>query len=282
MLHLPGRALRRTVWSFVKRSEFEFTARTRFGAEIRGHTRDLIQRHLYYFGVWEPSTTAWIRGRLAKGDTFVDVGANIGYYTLLGAAAVGETGRVVAIEALPQIFAKLESHVALNGLRNVRLVNAAATSQPQDVEMWFGGEDNTGSSSMIDKPTANAPSVVVPGRPLADILTREERANARLIKIDVEGAEREVLAGLDLDAGEYRRDLELLVEITPARWADGGHAAALLERLRGYGFNAYRLDDPHSFRCYLPNAPTGRPYRIEALDDGYSTVVFSRVDAPAL
>jgi hypothetical protein len=38
MLHLPGRALRRTVWSFVKRSEFELTTRTRFGAEIRGHT----------------------------------------------------------------------------------------------------------------------------------------------------------------------------------------------------------------------------------------------------
>lgn len=61
-------------------------------------TTDIIQRYLYLFGTWEPHLTAWIHQRLTPGATFIDVGANIGYYSLLAAHLVGPTGRVVAVE----------------------------------------------------------------------------------------------------------------------------------------------------------------------------------------
>ena len=282
MRRLPGRPLRRLVWSSVRRREFDFETALRFGGTIRGNTCDLIQRHLYFFGVWEPSTTAWVRGRLSPGDTFVDVGANIGYYTLLGANAVGPQGHVVAIEAYPAIFARLEETVALNELRNVRLCNVAATDEARELPIYFGGEDNSGSSSIVDKPTDDARSIVVRGLPLQAILTRDERRRVRLIKIDVEGAEREVIAGLELGSGEYRADIELIVEITPERWADGGDSGSLLGELRAIGYNAYRLDDPHSFRRYLPDQPTLRPVRLREPVRTYATLVFSRVDADSL
>lgn len=282
MQRLPGRALRRIVWSSVRRREFDFEAALRFGGRIRGNTRDLIQRDLYFFGVWEPSASAWIRARLSLGDTFVDVGANIGYYTLLGAGAVGPRGSVVAVEAYPEIFARLEETVTLNELANVRLCNLAATDEAREVPIYFGGEDNSGSSSIVDSPTGDARSRVVRGLPLSTILTREEKSRARLIKIDVEGAERQVIAGLDLGSGEYRRELELIVEITPERWADRGDPGVLLEQLRSHGYNAYRLDDPHSFRHYLPNQPTRRPERLRDSVRNYATLVFSRVDADSL
>src|SRR5215470_15194542 len=76
----------------------EFTCRTRFGGRISGTTEDLIQRHLYFFGTWEPHISGWIEASLRAGDCFVDVGANIGHYSLLASALVGPGGHVVAIE----------------------------------------------------------------------------------------------------------------------------------------------------------------------------------------
>lgn len=74
-------------------------ARTRFGATFAVDTQDLIQRYLYLFGVWEPHMTRWLQRRLKPGDVFVDVGANIGYYSILASRLVGARGKVVAIEA---------------------------------------------------------------------------------------------------------------------------------------------------------------------------------------
>ena len=49
-----------------------------FGSKIAGNTNDIIPQYIYYFGLWEPHLTRWIQRRLAPGDTFIDVGANIG------------------------------------------------------------------------------------------------------------------------------------------------------------------------------------------------------------
>lgn len=70
-------------------------------------TQDLIQRYLYLFGAWEPHLTGWLRRRLRPGDGFVDVGANIGVFSVLAARLVGESGRVVAIEASADVHRRL-------------------------------------------------------------------------------------------------------------------------------------------------------------------------------
>jgi hypothetical protein len=82
---IPGLQLKRLVWSLVRRREFAYSTTTPRGWHITGHTRDWIQRNLYYFGLWEPNLSAWIESRLSPGDVFIDVGANIGYFTLLAA-----------------------------------------------------------------------------------------------------------------------------------------------------------------------------------------------------
>ena len=60
-----------------------FVAKTIFGMQITGDAKDIIQQYVYYFGVWEPHITSWISSSLRPGDGFIDVGANIGYYSLL-------------------------------------------------------------------------------------------------------------------------------------------------------------------------------------------------------
>jgi hypothetical protein len=86
----------------------KFIVSTAFGRQIAGDTRDIVQQHIYYFGVWEPNLTRWIVRRLAPGDVFIDVGANVGYYSLqrcsanllLASKLVGQSCSVVAIEHL--------------------------------------------------------------------------------------------------------------------------------------------------------------------------------------
>ena len=89
------------LWQTFHWRPHTFACRTRFGGVMTGNTEDLIQRHLYFFGNWEPNISAWIASRLQRGDCFVDIGANIGHYSLLASNLVGDEGCVVAIEAAP-------------------------------------------------------------------------------------------------------------------------------------------------------------------------------------
>src|SRR5436309_218434 len=108
----PDALGRRALWTRVVEPYFAweaypFVAPTVFGSKLAGCTNEILQQYLYYFGVWEPHVTSWICGRLRPGDGFIDVGANIGYYTLLASHLVGAAGTVVAVEASPKTFARL-------------------------------------------------------------------------------------------------------------------------------------------------------------------------------
>ena len=89
---------------------FETTARTREGLRMQIRCPDQIQERIYLFGIWEPAITRFVKGRLKPGDLFVDIGANVGYYSLLAAKLVGSEGQVIAIEASPTIARKLEQN----------------------------------------------------------------------------------------------------------------------------------------------------------------------------
>src|SRR2546429_7961962 len=94
---------------------------------MAGSTRDILQQYIYYFGVWEPNLTRWIAQRLAPGDTFIDGGANIGYFTLLASKLVRDSGAGVAIEASPATFDALQRNLARNRARNGGAGNAAGS-----------------------------------------------------------------------------------------------------------------------------------------------------------
>src|SRR5690606_39869903 len=99
-----------------------------------------------------PNLTTWLSGRLARGDVFVDVGANIGYYTVLSAKRVGPHGHVVAIEAFQDISAALTQHINRNHLCNVRVVNEAVSDRAQEDELFHGLSWKTAASTIIHIP----------------------------------------------------------------------------------------------------------------------------------
>jgi FkbM family methyltransferase len=280
---IPGLQLKRLVWSLVRRREFAYSTTTPRGWHITGHTRDWIQRNLYYFGLWEPNLSAWIESRLSPGDVFIDVGANIGYFTLLAANRVGPSGAVVAVEAMPAIFQHLASHVAANGLSNTRLINEAAVGpdDPYEVLLYWGGAGNIGSSGMLQHATQTE-SVKVNARTLAQMLTPDEYRRARLIKVDVEGVEGRTIRGLGLERGGFDERLELIVEISAGPDVETD-PADLLEYFAGLGFFPYELREDHYFQRYAyPATAVSRPQRVRQPLTAVHNVIFSKLDAESL
>ncbi len=259
----------------------EFVASTVFGKQIAGDTGDLIERYVYNFGVWEPNLTHWIEERLAPGDTFVDVGAHIGYYSLLASTLVGESGAVIAIEASPRIFSTLQNNLARNRAQNIRPVNMAASDTQGVIKLFRGPKENTGATTILKEGLELECEVVT--APLGEILMPEEIRSARLVKIDVEGAELSVVAGMGSLLSSGRADLEIIVEIHPLHLAQQGKRVEdLMKTFSDADFNSYVLENDYSPLCHLPPYSNKRPLRIRAPIQDHAILVFSREDSEAL
>jgi FkbM family methyltransferase len=258
---------------------------TRCGERFAVDTRDLIQRYVYLFGVWEPHLTHWLRRRLAPGDVFVDVGANVGVFSVLASRLVGEQGRVVAIEASPEFHTRLLRQARLNGCRNIRALNTAVSDGRTMLTFVLASSHNMGANSIVPYEGPAESSFAIEARPLAELLEPEEIAGARVIKIDVEGAEGSAVRGLAPVLDRLRPDAEITVEVTPDRMARlGDRAEDLLRTMTDAGFHVYRLANDYSPGSY-PRAlsrPPSAPVRWRGPITTESDLIFSRVDAETL
>jgi hypothetical protein len=152
------------------------------------------------------------------------------------------------------------------------------------VHLWSAPSENSGRSSIL--PSAGfSDEGEVAGAPLAALLTPEEIAAARVIKIDVEGAELQVVRGLVPCLEAARDDLEVVVEVggnpddpTPA----GETAGAIAGLLRPLGFHAYRLANDYNAHAYLSQRAPERPVRLAGAVVRPGDLVFSRTDAERL
>ncbi|MFC7221457.1 FkbM family methyltransferase [Streptomyces polyrhachis] len=227
-------------------------AETRFGARFELDTQDLIQRYLYLFGVWEPHMAHWLKSRLRPGDVLVDVGANIGEFSILGSQLVGSREQVVAIEASPTFHRRLLQNAALNDCVNIRAVNVAVSEQRQKLTFVLASSQNMGANSIVPYEGSVESTFEIEALPLAEILKPDEVAKARVIKIDVEGAEGSVIRGLVTLLDVLPQDVEIAVEVTPERMVKLGDSVeeltAIMER---HGFHPYRLPTDYTEAGYL-------------------------------
>lgn len=144
-------------------------------------------------GKWEPWVTKAIKSLLKPGMVFVDVGANIGFFTLLASGLVGPEGRVIAIEPLPQNNQLLAKSIELNKCENVELHSVAAGPQSGIMKMCHAARYNSGSFHFENPEKPKHMTWDMEVRPLDDILAARK---PDLVKIDVEGGEALVLAGM--------------------------------------------------------------------------------------
>jgi FkbM family methyltransferase len=251
MRYVPILAGKRLFWNRVMDTYFawhpyKFSATTVFGSKMVGNTRDILQQYIYYFGVWEPNLTSFIRRRIAPGDTFIDVGANIGYFSLLAANLVGKSGRAVAIEPSPKLFAALCHNLARNHMQNVRAVNVAVSDRKGVSKLFKGTEYHSGLTTTIEKRGLKF-ECEIEAAPLNAILYPEEMQKARFIKIDVEGAEWAAVVGMGQILCSGRTDLEIMVEVDPKLLANQGKRPEdLVKIFSDAGFYPYSLENDYS------------------------------------
>uniref|UniRef100_A0AAU2VGM4 FkbM family methyltransferase n=1 Tax=Streptomyces sp. NBC_00003 TaxID=2903608 RepID=A0AAU2VGM4_9ACTN len=270
--------------SYLRDHPRQRVVQDRSGARFAVDTTDLIQRFLYLFGAWEPHMTGWLQSRLRPGDVFVDVGANIGVFAVLGSRLVGSAGRVVAIEASPTFHRRVLQHAALNQCDNIRAVNTAVSDEHKTLTFVLASSRNMGANSIVPYDGPAESTFEMEASPLPELLQPDEAARARVIKIDVEGAEGGVVRGLAPLLDQLRPDAEIAVEVTPDRMAQLGDSVdELLETMHKHGFHTYRLPTDYSPASY-PRAmrhPVA-PVRWRGPIEGETELVFSRIDAEEL
>ena len=262
--HFPLRAGKLFVWDrlvrpYIAWRQFEIPARAEFGARFDGVLPDLIHTYLLFFGVWEPVITAYIRSVLRPGDTVIDIGANVGAHALLAAHLVGPTGQVHAIEASPSIFRRLQANLAANGVHNVTAYNFAASDRDGTVTVFLHDAWNAGGTTIMPGHAAEIPAhaeAVVKALPVPDIVPREALRKARLVKIDVEGAEWLVLQGMRESLPEMAPDVQLILEANAESLAALGMSIVdLLAFFREYDFEAFGIDNAYGGAFYIDPPP---------------------------
>lgn len=192
------------------------------------------------YGAWDREV---VRAVVRPGDAVVDVGANVGFVALEAARAAGGSGYVLAYEPHPRILAYLKGNVALNDARRVEVRGAALGSAPGTLRVSDSGSDDQNrivTSGGLEVPVVRLDDEF-PDRRL------------RLLKIDVEGFEMDVLGG----AGDVlRRTAWVYIEVAPEQQARYGRGAEeILSHLERNGFESWTRDRDDAFRRVAAEAP---------------------------
>jgi FkbM family methyltransferase len=211
------------------------------GLRFHVRTADVNGRHLYKYHVLEAEVTSWIERslRFADDDVVVDVGANIGWYSLLIDRLAPNPVAVLAFEPDPGNFALLETNLAINGSRRVHAVRAALGESAGTATLYRHGESNLGRHSLL--PVNQGDAVSVATVRLDDYWARLRLGERipRLIKMDIEGYELPALRGA---AGVLARCPLLIAEFSPGLMRAGGiDPAALVSFLESAGLSPHRI-----------------------------------------
>jgi len=177
----------------------------------------------------------FILSNLKLGDIFVDVGANVGYYSILAPKLVGTNGKVFAIEPIPQTSQVLKFNIKLNKLENVIVIDEAGWHTYAKLKLKIPmGEFGLASSFRNGELEVDVDAI-----PLNEVLAHTGLSQIKLIKIDVEGAEYEVLRGLT----ETLKHTKFVV-LELSRKAD-----ACLKMLQAYGFECRKMKFTDYYVC---------------------------------
>lgn len=236
-----GRELR---WMLIAGRNRNFVSGLQRGLKIRLHG-DSELCHLIYCRHFEAHERKFLNQFLRPGDVFVDVGANIGLFTLIAAERVGPEGKVLAFEPTAKTFDRLVDNVELNRLSNVECLKLALSDSQGQLQLSASsnGYDawNSLSRVVLDE---------VLETELVEVIDWDQFARTRnlgsgsvtMMKIDVEGWESRVLEG----GKEFFASSDapvLQVEFTDAAAeAAGSSCHALYDRLQGYGYEMFVYD----------------------------------------
>lgn len=196
------------------------TATAEAGDLLLSRTDRLITDHISEHGEYEPQLTAYLRANLRPGMTFVDIGANVGYFSVLASRLVGEEGTVVAVEPAPDNVALLRANLWRNGCTNATVLPIAAHVWRGHAQMVLspGG----GAGNWLQEGPVDEPAVLVPCAPLDDLLAGMP---VDVVKCDAEGSDVFAIQGMR-GVIAANPDIRIVSEFWPAPSVLGDDSAS--------------------------------------------------------
>ena len=215
--------------------------------EVMGHTLYLDPNDALDLSIstlYEPELTALIQRETKPGGVAVDIGANIGYYTLILAKCVGPGGRVFAFEPDPVNFAVLRKNIETNGYKNVVALNKALSDQTASARLFLA-PDNLADHRIVD-PGDGRQSIPIETLVLDEFLA-DASVEIDIIKMDIQGAEYRALCGMRSVLTRSKK-VTLFSEFWPYGLFKAGeaHPEAFIRLLRELGFTIYDVCSPES------------------------------------
>ena len=221
---------------------------------MRGKTLNMdlrdqaVSAAIFAEGIWEPGETKFIEQSLQPGMVFVDIGANIGYYSLIASSLVGSTGKVFAFEPDPKNFGLLQRNVAANQCQNVFMVQKAVAAVTRQLPL-YRSSDNFGDHRTYEPRDKNVRQRDSGPAPVAvEAVSLDEYLSGRLtnvdfIKMDIQGSEYDALVGMRRTLRQ-NPDVTILTEFWPMGLRQAGVAPDhFLDEVKAYGFMVHRLGD---------------------------------------
>lgn len=269
-----GRRFAMRWWNRMARIRGPIKRKTYFGTVMECDPRDSIQATILHFGTWEPNVCRAFELVVRPGDSVVDLGANIGFHSLLLSKLVGDSGTVIAVEALPELAEKIKRHANRNARSNIIVVNAAIADFDGTLQLYRAPVTNLGMSSTRSNRSFEV-ALTVPAVTLLDLPV--DLAKVTFIKCDIEGAEVPVLWHLLRELSSFNPRLSVEVE---ASTTDNPEWPALFDAFLSAGFKAYEIPNRlvTLWDEMLDGSAEKPMVRRDALPPGEPDLLFSRLE----
>lgn len=190
--------------------------------------------------VWEEYETEIFKENVHIGETVVDVGAHIGYYTLIAASIVGNKGKVYAFEPDPRNFQLLKKNVREFGCTNVVLINKAVSNINGDAILYLNNE-NSGDHRVYN--TGDKRRTIKITTITLDDYFKDKKTKIDLIKMDIQGAEVQAMTGA-VEILNKNKNIKLITELMPSMLKQSGSSIEkYLELLKENKFKISRIDE---------------------------------------
>jgi FkbM family methyltransferase len=171
-----------------------------------------IQRQLFWYGYYEKELGDLLKKIVKPGDVFLDLGANIGYFSLLAANNLPSV-KVISFEPVAGLFQNMNDNISLNRIRNITTVNAAVGEMSGEKELFVSAQDNLGMSSFHQPENYSGKKERVKVETIDDWFKTSGLSKIDIIKLDIEGSELAALKGMK-EVLQKQKPV-LIVEINP-------------------------------------------------------------------
>lgn len=209
--------------------------------KIKVNLSDWIQQQIFFIDYSDLNGISFLKKTLSKDNVFIDIGANIGAYSLIASKLVGKTGKVIAFEPVNSIYSQLNENITMNSITNIFVEKKAVYDQNTNLDLFISNEQNMGMSSILHHSHESGEKQNIEAITLDSYAELNKLAKIDLVKIDIEGAEINALKGMKQSLIKFKPTL--IIEISDGILENSSvNSKAIYDFLFDLNYEPYNID----------------------------------------